>query len=131
MKTGIIAVPALILASQPATAQPWGSAWCRSHAERVAVCRQIRSRLTAYNGNPAFRIGVLGSNRLLGVVGRGSQDTEDGGMLPANVRAALGDRPFDARVFGRFEVCPLTRQRAGWMQMVCVVSRRNLFVRRR
>jgi hypothetical protein len=121
----------LAIVSQPVAAHVPTAAWCVDHPQRVGMCHRVRGRLTAYNGNPTFRIWVVGSNRLLGVMGRDWRETEAGDMLPPHVRSALGSRPFETRVFGDFEICPLTRERPGWMQMVCIASAPRLVASRR
>ena len=103
---------------------------CRSDPELVERCRIVRGRLSVANGTPALRIWIVGTRRILGVSGWGMGETERE-LLPGNVWTALGDRPLDRDVFGDFEVCPFTRQRLGWMQMVCVASARNLVSRTR
>ncbi len=44
--------------------------------------------------------------------------------LPANVRSHL--HTFGDEVYGDFKVCPLTKERKGQMQMVCVQSASKL-----
>jgi hypothetical protein len=62
-----------------------------------------------------MRIWRIGTNRILGV-----QD----GPLPIE----LGEKmDWDVQAWGDFEVCPLTRQRPGWMQMVCIESSDHTF----
>lgn len=102
---------------------------CRARPELVGACRTVHGRLFAANGTPSLRIWIVGTRRILGVTDWRPGSGEDP-ILPANVRAALGDRPFDVQVYGDFEVCPFTRERPGWMQFVCVVSGRRLVVRR-
>lgn len=117
---------ALALLGQPAAA---GTRLpCRASPDRVGPCRQVHGRISPANGNPTFRIWVVGTYRLLGVLGRDSQETENGAMLPVGVRRAFGDRPFGIQVFADFRVCPLSRERAGWMQFVCVDWARRLHV---
>lgn len=97
---------------------------CRTHPELVGACRTVRGRLAPANGIPSIRIWIVGTQRILGL--SGGEDP----VLPANLRAALGDRPFERQVYGDFRVCPLTRQSPGRMQMVCVASAHRLAVRR-
>jgi len=118
-----------LLTSQTAQArQDSAIGWCRAHPERIGQCRQIRGRLTAYNGTPTYRIWVVGTQRGLGLAARNWREAEEGGMLPSNVRAALGRRPFQTLIYANFEICPLERQRPGWMQHVCVARATRLHV---
>lgn len=92
------------------------------------LCRTVHGRMYAANGNPAIRIWVVGTRRVLGV---GSQDDVSLNDLPANVRRAwTRESPTltHARVYGDFRVCAWRPQRPGEMQMVRVVSARNLVV---
>jgi len=88
-------------------------------------CRTVHGRLSAANGNPALRIWVIGTRRVLGV-----DVDEDLSLtqLPANVRRLwlpAGDL-FGASVYGDFRVCPREPQRPGVMQRVRVTHARNL-----
>ncbi|MBV9881915.1 MAG: hypothetical protein JO276_02805 [Sphingomonadaceae bacterium] len=125
-----MAAAALLLVSSAADAAQTHS-WCRSHPQRVGQCRDIHGRLSPYNGTPTYRIWILGTRRMLGVVGRSGHDLGDEYPLPANLETAFGPRPFDLDIFGDFRVCPLTRARPGVMQSVYVVRGRHLLVRRR
>jgi hypothetical protein len=96
---------------------------CRSNPQLVGTCFVVRGRLSAFNGNPTFRIRRAGSSRILGVV-----PSEDPRSLPAELR---GVASFEHDVFGTFTVCPFTPAKAGVMQFVCVESVRNVHVRNR
>lgn len=47
-------------------------------------------------------------------------------MVPAEVKGRVS---FDQSLFGDFKVCPLTEQRPGMMQFVCVESAEHLVAR--
>jgi hypothetical protein len=131
MRAGAFAAAALALIFAPAAEGRTPTAsWCLTAPERTGPCRRVHGRITAYNGNPTLRIWVVGTHRVLGVHGRTWQESETGDMLPVNVRQALGRNAFLTRVFADFLICPLTRERAGWMQYVCVAAARNLYVQR-
>lgn len=66
------------------------------------------------NGTPSARIWRIGSKRILGV------PTES---VPESIAPHFGD--FDDVVTGDLKVCPLTRQRPGVKQMVCVEAARH------
>jgi len=96
---------------------------CKSNPRLVDRCFVVRGRLSAYNGNPTFRIRRTGTSRLLGVV-----PSEDPRSLPAEIR---GIANFEHDVFGTFTVCPFTPLKVGVMQFVCVESVRDVRVRAR
>jgi hypothetical protein len=83
-------------------------------------CFTVHGRLQAWNGNPTFRIWRIGTRRVLGV--------HDEALPPVLLRA-FGADAFGKRVTADFKVCPLTRQRKGRMQMVCVAGARGVTVR--
>jgi len=85
---------------------------CKADKRVVAACFKVHGRLSNWNGNPTGRIWVIGTNRTLGI----REDTK----YPVSLRNRLGN--FDDVVIGDFDVCPLTRERKGWMQIVCVAS---------
>jgi hypothetical protein len=73
-----------------------------------------------YNGTPSFRIWVIGTNRLLGVHEIEYGDNPERPLMPVQLGQQMGGDKYE--LYGDFEVCPLTKERAGWMQMVCVES---------
>jgi hypothetical protein len=82
----------------------------------------MRGRAALYNGNPTVRIWKVGTRRLLGVSGRRCEPPACE-PLPANVRTALD---WEHQVFADFVLCPLTRERPGVMQMVCIDAASHL-----
>lgn len=96
---------------------------CKSNPQLVGKCFVVRGRLSAYNGNPTFRIWRTGTSRFLGVV-----PSEDPRSLPAELRGVAN---FEHDVFGTFTVCPFTPSKAGVMQFVCVEAVRDTRVRTR
>jgi len=89
---------------------------CKGNPAVIGACFTVRGRLSAWNGNPTFRIWPIGTKRMLGV-----REEFD---LPSELDPHLGH--FDDVVYANFEVCPLTAARAGAMQIVCVESARNI-----
>jgi hypothetical protein len=85
---------------------------CKGNPAVVEACFKVHGRLSSWNGNPTFRIWPTGTKRMLGV-----REEFD---LPSELNPYLGH--FDDVVFAEFEVCPLTREKAGSMQVVCVES---------
>ena len=94
----------------------------------VGACFTVHGRLTQSNGAPSFRIWRVGTNRILGVVDGDGKDESDN-AIPLNVQK-VGGRYVDIPVFGDYVVCPLTSERPGWMQMVCIQSATNLVGRK-
>jgi len=96
---------------------------CKSNPQLAGKCFVVGGRLSAYNGNPTFRIFRAGTSRILGVI-----PSEDPRSLPAELR---GIASFEHDVFGTFTVCPFTPSKAGVMQFVCIESVRDARVRAR
>jgi len=96
---------------------------CKSNPRLVDKCFVVRGRLSAYNGNPTFRIWRADTSRVLGVV-----PSEDPRSLPVELRGVAN---FEHDVFGTYTVCPFTPSKAGVMQFVCVESVRDARVRAR
>ncbi|OLB55822.1 MAG: hypothetical protein E6K58_10980 [Nitrospirae bacterium] len=83
---------------------------------------EIHGRLSIYNGNPAYRIWIIGTNRILGIPG--------GDLEPAEMPEALHELFTDTFiiVYGDFTVTPLTEYEPGVMQYVRIDSAKNLLV---
>ena len=108
---------ALAIPSAAATGDPVA---CAGRPEIVAPCFELRGRLSFYNGAPSARIWRIGTTRMLGV----HHDE-----LPAALASQL--RGFDTEAWGVFTVCPLSRERPGHMQFVCVEDWRDITLRNR
>jgi hypothetical protein len=102
---------------------------CEQSKIIVDRCFVVHGRLSVANGDPDIRIWKIGTNRVLGVVdGAGQAETEN--VLPAQLRTIVGGaepNPEDT-VWADFKVCPQTRSRPGWMQMVCLKSAAHVFL---
>jgi hypothetical protein len=85
---------------------------CKADKRIVAECFSVHGRLSNWNGNPTQRIWIIGTRRMWGV----REDT----ALPKSLEEKLGN--FEDVATGTFEVCPLTREQKGRMQIVCVAS---------
>ncbi|HEX2815692.1 MAG TPA: hypothetical protein VHN39_04840 [Phenylobacterium sp.] len=94
-------------------------------------CRTVHGRLSLWNGAPAFRIWIVGTHRVLGV----PQGDRTFAEWPAPLQTLLAAREaggeWDTAIWGDFKVCPLTRERPGWMQQVRLVEASHLTVRPR
>ena len=89
--------------------------------QTVGKCFTIHGRLSAYNGTPSLRIWKIGTHRMFGIL------PDEGAGLPKDVARVF--RPFDTEIYGDFLVCPLTRSRSGYMQMVSLKSAKNIVVK--
>jgi hypothetical protein len=88
---------------------------CKARFDVLDTCRVVHGRLFVSNGIP-LRIWVIGTKRVLAVADNPvAQDPEF--LIPA---ALLRSVDFDTNLYGDYEVCPLSRERPGWMQWVCV-----------
>ena len=85
---------------------------CKVDKRVVAACFSVHGRLSNWNGNPTQRIWIIGTKRMLGI----REDTD----LPPSLEKRMGR--FDDVATGDFEVCPLTTEKPGHMQIVCVAS---------
>ena len=94
---------------------------CAQSRVIVGQCFVVHGRMFFPNGNPPVRISRLGTKRILGVLDGARSDASDD-VLPADLRKRLGPEWDKYDVFGDFEVCPLTRERPGHMQFVCLKS---------
>ena len=94
---------------------------CRQSPKLVAPCYSVRGRFYAANGTPSLRIWRIGTSRILGVVDWDGEAEGRTIATPWLMRTMVGRGfAFATRIYGDFEVCPLTRERPGWMQMVCI-----------
>src|SRR5215813_11195481 len=92
---------------------------CLTNPNRVGACRPVHGRLSLWNGSPGERIWVVGTNRLLGVTGRGEDS------LPPYLAKQLTGT--DRELYGDFWVCTLfDPPKERHMESVCVHTWRNL-----
>ena len=85
-------------------------------------CFLVHGKLIAANGNPTTRIWRIGTGRILDV-------TDE--WLPPNVDRLTGVDHFATDVYGDYLVCPLTRERPGYMQFVCILRASHLTAQRK
>lgn len=99
---------------------------CREHPQLIGKCFNVHGRLSTYNGNPAVRLWLIGTRRVLGV-------SDQRFSLPGyrNIPEDLAQQ-LDGEniVIGDFLVCPFTRSRPGAMQLMCIESAKNVVVKR-
>lgn len=90
---------------------------CQVRTDLAGPCYTIRGRMFVANGTPGVRIWRVGTKRVLGVVPAENE------IAPRSLLDRLG---FGTMIYGNFTVCPLTPDREGWMQMVCVEAATDL-----
>ena len=91
---------------------------CRTRRDLVGECRVVQGRLYVMNGIP-LQVWVVGTRRVLAV----PEDIDQAGRFQlAQPQEFLEAVDFRTRLYGDFEVCPLTREKPGEMQWVCIES---------
>lgn len=83
----------------------------------------VHGRMQAGNGTPSVRIWRVGTKRMLGVPEVPVDGDPDVASLP---HVIYETNILDQAVFADFVVCPLTKEKPGEMQMVCVESATHL-----
>jgi len=102
--------------------------YCAKSPPIKGACFTVHGKLFLALGTPTIRIWPVGTKRLLGVYNWGI-DFDD--TAPPNVLKLLNgdppnDDPFATDIYGNYTVCPLEKQRKGWMRMVCMKSATHL-----
>jgi hypothetical protein len=82
---------------------------------------QVHGRLSLYNGNPGFRIWIVGTTRILGV----AESPPEVPLMPSKLRDLMRE---ESLVFGDFTVLPLTKDEPGVMRMVRVIRAERIVV---
>ena len=83
---------------------------------------KVHGRLSVYCGNPSCRIWIVGTKRILGVA---ESDPPEAVLMPAKLRELFAP---ERLIFGDFTVLPLTKDEAGVMRMVRVISAENIVI---
>src|SRR2546428_10649307 len=87
---------------------------CGSRSDRKAPCLGVRGRVSLTNGNPNVRVWHVGTKRVFGVVGIECTEHPCGpSAMPDSLWAQM-DENHD--LFADLIICPVTHERAGWMQ---------------
>jgi hypothetical protein len=120
-------VAALLFAASASALAAEPTPPCKGAPTIVDACFTVHGRLGVYNGIP-IRIWVVGSRRMLGV-----RDATGGEVTVRSEIQTLLSRgePGETVVYGDYEVCPLSKPHAGWMEFVCIESASHLVARRR
>jgi hypothetical protein len=90
---------------------------CRQSPKLVGACFVVRGRLFVSNGTPDLRMWKVGTHRILGIVDPIGETDADPQLPPHFPTFGI-----DSRVYGNFAVCPLTKERRGAMQTVCIAG---------
>lgn len=101
---------------------------CGLSARRVGDCFPVHGRLSFSETAPEIRLWPAGTHRVLGILSWDGK--EDHALSEAMLERMWGGQDLPGRIWGDFEVCPLSPDQPGRMQMVCLMSARNLFVDR-
>jgi len=97
-------------AQQPAPPEPS----CKCTPQLAGKCFTVHGSVSVYRRAPTVRISIVGTKRVLGLRGGVPEWLEEDLEVPGNV------------VTGDFLVCPLTRPKAGTIQLVCIESASNM-----
>lgn len=98
-----------------------GSACIAAAEEKQADAPfRIHGRLSLYNGNPGFRIWIVGTKRILGV----AESPPEQPLMPAK----LFELARENLVFGDFTVVPLTKDEPSVMRMVRVIRAERIVI---
>ncbi len=110
--------PAVAQQRDTASAEPPASPAppCKCHAKLVGQCFTVHGSMSVYRRAPTVRITVAGTKRVLALKDGVPDWLEEDLEVPGNV------------VTGDFLVCPLTRRKAGAIQLVCVESASDMVV---
>jgi len=92
-------------------------AQCMGSPRVIDACFSVHGRVIVTNGIP-YRLWVIGTHRVL-APDEVPQTVED--LLEMD-----GDHLMSVSVFGDYEVCPLEKERPGWMRAVCLESASHL-----
>ena len=124
-RTVLAVAAAMTIVAAPCLAADSSSA-CATSPKLVGVCFTVHGRLAVWNGAPAFRISLIGTKRILGVNGADGEPAS-ATAIPEAVRRARTTN--FTEVYGDYRVCPLSPDRPGRMQFVCIDSAANLVAR--
>lgn len=121
-------VPALAISGLLASVALAQDATCRLSARRVGECFTVHGRLSFAMASPEIRLWRIGTHRVLGILGPDGSDQHV--LSEAMLERMWGGSDRPGRIYGDFEVCPLTPDQPGRMQMACIASAANLVVER-
>ncbi|HTY69245.1 MAG TPA: hypothetical protein VMH36_21510 [Alphaproteobacteria bacterium] len=101
---------------------------CRLSARRVGACFTVHGRLSFTATSPEIRIWRVGTHHVLGIL---APDGSDQQVLSEKLLERLwSGRDLPGQIWGDYEVCPLSPDQPGKMQMACIADATKLFVER-
>lgn len=100
---------------------------CSCHPKITGEPFVVHGRLSLYNGAPAVRLWIIGTNRILGV-SEGRFYAEGFRNLPESIEEKLD---WDTVLYGDFFVYPFTPAKPGVMQLICIESVKNMVIKKR
>jgi hypothetical protein len=118
-----------VLVAPGATSQPVPKLKpCKGNPSLVGACYTVHGRFRFHDGAPSSRVWIVGTHRMLGVdeTTNVEKDRAEVPWIPANLESRVGP---GIDVFGDYEVCPLSKEKAGEMQFVCVESAAHLVIK--
>jgi len=110
-----LAVLWVVLGGQQSELIPADSVCAHAGTTFVGPCVTVHGRMFGANGTPGIRIWKVGTRRILGVY---NEDDTGTCRLPPGLATPLPSH----MIYADFVVRPLTPERPGEMQMVCVAS---------
>jgi hypothetical protein len=87
----------------------------------------IHGRLSFYNGTPMFRIWIVGTKRIIGILDADRSVTS----MPKYILDILEEDINDRQIFANFTITPITKFRKGEMQIGRIESASNIIVTNR
>jgi len=124
LRTPLLALAGAVLTTTHQ--QPPAPPRCNARSDLVGKCFTVHGALRYWNGGTPVRVWRIGTTRVLGVRGLGEDGLPSDASacpLPAHLRDTL---QAGKEVIGDFVVCPLSSDRPGEMQYVCVESATNI-----
>jgi hypothetical protein len=94
----------------------------------VGPCFTVHGRFSIANGTVIFRIWPVGSHRMLAVVESDGTYDEFHAPVPKRFASILAAHNRDVVIFGDYRLCPVTRSRPGWMQLVRMIGAKHLVI---
>ncbi len=99
---------------------------CMGNRTLVGECFTVHARLQMTTGTPGYWMWRVGSNRILGVSEPAFEKDSESPWMPESLLRKLD---WDIYMYGDFLVCPVTKERPGAMQTVCIDSVKHLVIK--
>jgi hypothetical protein len=124
LRRGFVGVVLVLtcIASKPAAAQH--AEKCKGNPRVEGECFKFHGRLTLYAADLSLVIWRIGTGREFEVAGN---PDSSGPWVPDSIEKRLD---LGVQIYGDFEVCPLTKEKPGIRQTVCVESGQHLIVKK-